>query len=88
LPPIDPFAFEHAEEAFRGCIVCTGSNGTHAALDLMSFQESLIFIAGELTAAIRVKNDRTSIGSLPQRHQDGLQYELAVLAGRDCPARC
>jgi hypothetical protein len=51
----------------------------------MPFQESLVFIAGEPTAAIRVKNDRTSILSLPQRHQDGLQHELAVLVGTHRP---
>ena len=39
-----------------------------------------------LAAAVRVKNHRASIRPLPQRHQDSLDHELAVLAGTHGPA--
>ncbi len=48
LPPIDAFAFEHAEETLRSRIVRAAPHRTHAAEKLMPFQESLVFIAGEL----------------------------------------
>jgi hypothetical protein len=46
----------------------------------MSFQEPLVFVASKLTAAIRVQRDWASIRALPKCHQDGLEYELGVLA--------
>jgi hypothetical protein len=86
LPPVDPVALEQAEEAFGGCIVRAASHAAHTALKVVPLQEPLVFIARKLTASIRVKHDGTSIRSLPQRHQDGLQYELCVLAGAHRPA--
>ena len=63
LAPIDALPLEQAEEALRSGIVGAGSHRTHAASDLMPFQEPLVLIAGELAAAVRVKDDRLLIHS-------------------------
>lgn len=84
--PVYPFPFEHAEEALGGGIVGTAAHCTHAARDVMRFQEPLIFLGGKLTASIRVQNDRGPGGPLPERHQHRLDDQLAVLARTHRPA--
>ena len=85
LPSVDSLALEQAEEALSSCVVRAASHLAHAALKLVPFQEPLVFIACKLTTRVRVKHNGTSIRSLPQRHQDGLQDELSVLAGAHRP---
>ena len=77
---IDALSFESTEEAFDGCVVGAAPNSAHAADQAMTLQEPLILVARELRAAIRVQYHRRSIRSLPERHQNGLQHKLTILA--------
>ena len=83
---IHTLAFQHAEEAFRSRVVGAAAHGTHRTGQIVAPQEPLIFIAGELTAAIAVQDHRLSRFALPQRHQHGLQNELAILTTTHRPA--
>ncbi len=53
---IDPFAFQHSEEALACCIVSTTANAAHRTREVVAFQEALIVTAGELTATITVQD--------------------------------
>ena len=63
--PIHPLTFEHAKEALGHGVVGTAPHRTHAADDLVCFQELLVFLGGKLTASIRVQNDRGAATALP-----------------------
>jgi hypothetical protein len=52
LSAIYPLPLEHAKEAFRCCIVGTAAYRTHAANQIVSLQEALVFVTGKLTAAV------------------------------------
>lgn len=47
----------------------------------MRRQEPLIFLRGELAAAIGVQNDWRAARPLPYRHQHRLDHQLAILLG-------
>lgn len=57
-PPIDTLPFQQTEEALHRRIVGTTAHSTHTANQVMALEEALVFTAGELTAPIRVQNDR------------------------------
>lgn len=65
LPAIHPFPFEHAEEAFTGGVIGTIAHAAHTAHQVVPAEEALIVLAGELTATIRVQNDRGTFVTLP-----------------------
>ena len=72
LSAIYSFPFEHAKETFRCCIIGTAAYRTHAANQIVPLQETLVFVTGKLTAAIRMQDDRGFRLALPQRHESGL----------------
>jgi len=86
LPPVHAFSLQYTEEALSGSVVRAASDSTHAAQEPMPLEEALILIAGELATAVRVQDHGTTILSLPQSHQDGLENELPVLARTHRPA--
>lgn len=47
LPPVAALPFQQSEEALHRGIVNTAVHSTHAADQVMAFQEALIFAAGE-----------------------------------------
>jgi hypothetical protein len=47
---IHPFSFEHADEARGRCVIRTAPHRTHAADDLVCFQEPLVFLGRKLAA--------------------------------------
>jgi len=60
---VNSLAFERAEEAFGSGIVCTRSDCTHRAGQVMTFEEAVVFVTGKLTAPIGMQDP----GSLPLR---------------------
>ena len=81
LSSVHPLSLQDTEEALRGSIVRAAPDSAQAAQELMPLEEALVLVAGELTNSIRVEDHGTSIRSLPQRHQNGMEDELPVLAG-------
>ncbi len=79
-------ALEHSEEALAGSIVGTTTHGTHAAHQVMAFQEALILVARELASTLGMEHHRASILALPKRHQHCLQHQLPILAMAHRPA--
>ena len=47
----------------------------------------MVFLRGELTASIRVQNNRSAGGPLPSGHQHRLDHQLAVLIGGSSTSR-
>ena len=54
---VDTFALEHAEESFDKRIIRRAAYGAHAADQVVTLEETLVFVAGELSPAVRVQND-------------------------------
>ena len=52
LASVHTLSFEQAEEALSRRIVCTTAGGTHAADEAMPLQETLVLVAGKLTAPV------------------------------------
>ena len=63
--PIHPLALEHPKAALRCRIVGAAAYGTHAAGHGVGLQKPLVRLRGELTAPIRVQNNRGAGWSLP-----------------------
>ena len=79
-------ALEQAEEALHRCIVAAVADRTHAAGEVMVFQELLVIRAGELRAAIRVQDYRVAVWALPARHHHRLEHHVSVLHRGHRPA--
>ncbi len=86
LPPIDPLPFEHAEETFRCSVIRTTAYHAHTTGHLVGRQELLVFRRGKLTPPIGMENDRGTGGPLPDRHEDSLDDQLAILPCTHGPA--
>lgn len=52
----------------------------------MSRQESLVLVAGELAATIRMQYQWQSILALPERHEHRLKDQLAIMDSTRKPA--
>src|SRR5687768_3240139 len=51
-------ALEHAKEALGRCVVSTAAYRTHVGHRIVSLQETLVLVTGDLTAAVRMQDDR------------------------------
>lgn len=85
-PSVDALSLEHAEAALDQRVISAAADTAHAAGHVVALQETLVLVAGELAAAIRVQHQRRSILALPKGHQDSLQNQLAILDGTHRPA--
>lgn len=86
LMPVDPFALEHAEEAFAGCVIATVTDSAHRTQQRVLLQEPLVVAALELTAAVRMQNDGALAMPLPDRHLDSPDHHLPILPVMHRPA--
>lgn len=59
------FALEHSEEALASGIIGAATNRTHAADQVVTSKEPLVFSTGELTTAIRVQYNLRVALALP-----------------------
>ena len=50
----EPFAFQAAEEAFRGCVVPAVAFSAHTAFHLKQVERFSVFFGGVLGASVRV----------------------------------
>ena len=67
LASVHTLSFEQAEETLSGRVVGTTAGGAHAADEAVALQETLVFVTSELTAPVRMQDDRRVLLSLPQR---------------------
>lgn len=81
-----PLALEHAEKALTGGIVPAVTHGTHRADKRIPLQESLVVAAAELTAPIRMQDHGPAALALPDRHLNGTDDHLPILAMVHRPA--
>ena len=86
LASVDTLPFQHSEEALGCGIVRTAAGSAHRTGQVVANEESLVIIARELAASIRMKNHRLLIFTLPERHQYGLEHKVAVLATAHRPS--
>ena len=52
MSPVNAFTLEQPEEALGRRIVGTATNSAHATDEVVTAQETLVFIAGELATAV------------------------------------
>ena len=78
-PVVGAFPFQHSEKALTRCIVAAMADSAHRADQRVTPQEALVVAASELTASIRVENDRPATFTLPDRHLNGTEHHLTIL---------
>ena len=54
VPAVDTLALGHSEKAFGCRVVGTTPDSAHAANDIVAREKSLVFVTGELAAAVRM----------------------------------
>lgn len=79
-------ALEQLEEALDHRVVVAVAAPAHAADQLVGLQELLPFFAGELTALVRVQQNRRFGLAAPQRHDQRAQHQIGVDARAHAPA--
>lgn len=78
IASIDCLSLWYPEESFNERVVGAGADAPHAAGYVVAFENSLILVAGELTAAIGMHYQRLPVLVLPERDKHSLKDQPAI----------
>ncbi len=86
LASVYTLSLQHSKEALRSGIVGAAPSSTHRACEVVANEKPLVVVACKLTASIRMQDHRGLILALPERHQHGLEHQMAILAPTHRPS--